>query len=234
VSLPAFSDDRDPPRERTAPGAERGLELRERARGLGPDRLDAWELLTLVLGSRRSGEQALRLLERSDLVELSRSSPRELERSLELSAGEAARVAAAFALGRRVSGHVRPPRGPLRSAVLVHRLLEAELRGLERETFHVLLLDGKHALRRREAISVGTLTTSLVHPREVFRLAVRESAAAVICAHNHPSGDPEPSAEDVEVTRRLIQAGTLLGVPLLDHVVIGEGRFVSLRERMGF
>jgi DNA repair protein RadC len=81
---------------------------------------------------------------------------------------------------------------------------------------------------------VGTLTTSLVHPREVFRSAVREAAAALIAVHNHPSGDPEPSAEDLEVTRRLIEAGRLLGIPLLDHVVVGDGAWVSLRERMPF
>jgi DNA repair protein RadC len=98
----------------------------------------------------------------------------------------------------------------------------------------VLLLDGKHRLKRCEAVSEGTLTTSLVHPREVFRAAVRESAAAVVVVHNHPSGDPEPSLEDLEVTRRLIDVGRLVGVPVLDHVVVGDGRFVSLRERMGF
>lgn len=112
--------------------------------------------------------------------------------------------------------------------------MDPHVRGLERETFHVLALDGKHRLLSRHAVSTGTLTTSLVHPREVFRAAVREGAAAVIAVHNHPSGDPEPSTEDVEVTRRLLEAGQLLGIPLLDHVVIGDARCVSLRERMGF
>jgi DNA repair protein RadC len=122
----------------------------------------------------------------------------------------------------------------MRSPRRVHELVAVELRGLERERFLVLLLDGKHRLKRREVVSEGTLTTSLVHPREVFRPAVRESAAAVVVVHNHPSGDPEPSLEDVEVTRRLIEAGRLLGIPLLDHVVVGDGRFASLRERMSF
>ncbi|MCA9573523.1 MAG: JAB domain-containing protein, partial [Myxococcales bacterium] len=83
-------------------------------------------------------------------------------------------------------------------------------------------------------VSVGTLTTSLVHPREVFGPALSDAAAALIVVHNHPSGDPSPSQEDVEITKRLIEVGRLLGVPLLDHVVVGEGRFVSLRERLDF
>ena len=96
-----------------------------------------------------------------------------------------------------------------------------------------LVLDGKHRLRGIQEVSRGTLTTSLVHPREVFFAAVSMKAAAVIVAHNHPSGDPEPSIEDLEVTRRLVEAGRILGIPLLDHVVLGDDeRFVSLRDRM--
>ena len=122
--------------------------------------------------------------------------------------------------------------GPCSSAAEVFRVMEPQLAGLERERFLVLLLDGKHRLRRIEAVSEGTLTTSLVHPREVFKAAIRETAAAIIAVHNHPSGDPEPSPEDLEVTRRLRRAGRLLGIPLLDHVVVGKGRYVSLRERL--
>jgi DNA repair protein RadC len=193
------------------------------------------ELLALLLGREPEQRAGLReLLRARGLVELSRSLPSELEREHGLRPAEALRLVAAFDLGRRVSGAPPPSRSPLRAPERVFRLLEPELRGLSRETFHVLLLDGKHALLRRELVSVGTLTSSLVHPREVLRPAVREAAAAVICAHNHPSGDPEPSPEDLAVTRRLILAGKTLGIPLLDHVVIGTGRFVSLRDRMSF
>jgi len=128
----------------------------------------------------------------------------------------------------------RPGRPQMRSAESVWRFLVGATRGRDRERFHVLLLDGKHRLIREEVVSEGTLTTSLVHPREVFRSAVREAAAAVVVAHNHPSGDPEPSPEDLEVTRRLVRTGKLLGIPLLDHVVLGDHGFVSLRERMAF
>ena len=193
-------------------------------------------VLAAVLGGPRTSAaaRARELLAETDLLELSRLGPGELSTRFGMPTATAARVAAAFALGRRVEHARRPLRPSMRSPRRVHELVAVELRGLERERFLVLLLDGKHRLKRRELVSEGTLTTSLVHPREVFRPAVRESAAAVVVVHNHPSGDPEPSLEDVEVTRRLIEAGRLLGIPLLDHVVVGDGRFASLRERMSF
>ena len=99
------------------------------------------------------------------------------------------------------------------------------------ETFGLLALDVRHRLKREATISVGCLTSSLVHPREVFQEAVTARAAALVLFHNHPSGDPEPSAEDVALTRRLCSAGTLMGIEVLDHIVLGAGRFVSLKER---
>ena len=95
----------------------------------------------------------------------------------------------------------------------------------------VLLLDGRNCVMRQSRISQGTLNASLVHPREVFRCAVREAAAALVLVHNHPSGDPTPSREDLEITDRLVEAGRVLGIRVLDHVVIAEGRFYSFRER---
>jgi len=194
-------------------------------------RLETAVLLELVGGPARGSERPLRELE---LAELARAGVGELVAERGLGQPGARRLAAAFELGRRLREQRRSPRPSVRSPARVQRLLEDEVRGCEQECFYVLLLDGKHALRRIELVSLGTLTTSLVHPREVFRPAVRAASAAVVCAHNHPSGDPEPSAEDVEVTRRLLESGRLLGVPLLDHVVLGDGRYVSLRERMGF
>jgi DNA repair protein RadC len=198
--------------------------------------LAAPDLIALVLGQpgALAGERAARLLEAGALVELSRAHPRELEQELGLGPRPARRLAAAFSLGRHLARSRRPQRPSMRSAARVHALLGDDLRGLEQETFLVCLLDGKHALRRTAVVSVGTLTTSLVHPREVFRPAVRGAAAAIVCAHNHPSGDPEPSPEDLQITRRLVRAGKLMGIPVLDHVVIGDTRYVSLRERMGF
>jgi DNA repair protein RadC len=143
----------------------------------------------------------------------------------------ASRLAAAFELGRRVERcrGSRRARFPTPRSVWEHVI--PELRGLERERFCALLLDGKHRLLRALLVSEGTLNTSLVHPRDVFGPALREGAGALIVVHNHPSGDPEPSVEDLALTRRLHEAGELLGIPLVDHVVIADGGWVSLRER---
>ena len=123
----------------------------------------------------------------------------------------------------------------IRSAKRVAEMMTPLLQDEVVEVFTVLMLNGKHRIVGMAEVSRGTLTAALVHPREVFGPALRLSSAAVIVVHNHPSGDPEPSAEDVEVTRRLIEVGQVLGVPLLDHVIVGEGgRFTSMRERQGF
>ena len=123
----------------------------------------------------------------------------------------------------------------IRSAKSVADIMMPLLQEEVVEVFTVLLLNGKHRVVGMAEVSRGTLTTALVHPREVFGPALRLSSAAIIVVHNHPSGDPEPSLEDVEVTRRLIAAGRVLGVPLLDHVIVGDaGRFTSLRERLEF
>ncbi|MCC7012529.1 MAG: DNA repair protein RadC [Planctomycetes bacterium] len=168
------------------------------------------------------------------LIEASCASASELAARYGLPRRAAERLEASFALARQLSRARLPERPAIRGPDSVFRLLAAEVRGQQRETFWVLALDGRHRVKQREIVSVGSLTTSIVHPREVFRPAICAAAAAVVCAHNHPSGDPEPSAEDLAVTRRLEQAGALLGIPLLDHVVLGDERFVSLRERVGW
>ena len=195
--------------------------------------LETPDWLALLLGSPRGegDRRAAEILGRRGLLELSRLGAADLVEEFGLPPATATRLVAAFALGSRVERDRRPPRPSMRSARRVYEEVRPRLRGLERETFLALLLDGKHRLRRAVRVSEGTLTTSLVHPREVFRAAVREAAAAVVVAHNHPSGDPEPSREDLEVTRRLREAGLLLGIPVLDHLIVGDGVFVSLRER---
>jgi DNA repair protein RadC len=216
--------------------AEKSGLLRRRAVLEGPDALAVHELVALCLGGVEeiTLADAERLCGRFDLVDLSRATADHLHCAGGVSRASSVRLAAAFALARRLQAAGRRPRPNLRSPARVHDLLSGELRGLAQETFHVLLLDGKHRLRRRERVSEGTLTASLVHPREVFGPAVREGAAALIVVHNHPSGDPEPSAEDLAVTRRLIEVGRILGVPLLDHVVIGDEGYVSIRDRIRF
>ena len=186
------------------------------------------------MGGEHGGAAGALIENAKDLGAIARYSVRRVRLEFGLSRAGSERLTAAFALGRRVERAARHPRASMRTPSLVHELLAPEMRGLERETFHALLLDGKHRLQHVSRVSEGTLTCSLVHPREVFGPALREGAAALIVAHNHPSGDPEPSAEDISVTRRLIEAGRLVGIPLVDHVVIGEGSYVSIRERIRF
>ncbi len=196
--------------------------------------LSCANLIERIAGEGAGDSDPTRPIASSDLPEWARRTPRELCARLGTSLDAAVRVAAAFELGRRVERAVPAVRAPMNAPSLVHAVAAPILRGLDREEFHVLLLDARHRLMRTAHVSTGTLSTSLVHPREVFAPALRESAAAIVVVHNHPSGDPEPSAQDVEVTRRLVQVGVMVGVPLLDHVVIGGDRWVSLRERLSW
>lgn len=142
------------------------------------------------------------------------------------------RLAAALELGRRAE-RARTDlstRLPIDGPVRALHWLAPHFRGERQECFAVLLLDGRHRVKRLVSVGRGTLTASLVHPREVFAPAVREGAAAILVAHNHPSGDPEPSSEDLAVTRRLGRAGQLMGIPLLDHLVVAGSAFRSLRR----
>ena len=212
---------RDGPRERLA---------REGVRGLA----DA-ELLALLLrvGTRESGSVVLagRLLEQSGgLASLAGASTAALERMRGVGPAKAASLLAAFELGRRVASAPLDRGRPIRSPQDVQRHYAPRLRGRLRESFHVLILDGRHRLVAVEEVSVGTLTSSLVHPREVFREAIRSAAAAVLLVHHHPSGDPTPSAEDRAVTDRLAAAGELLGIAVVDHVVVADGGYFSFRE----
>ncbi len=129
---------------------------------------------------------------------------------------------------RRYRGRVpKPVRGPDDVVAIIGRKLQAEAR----EHFVVLLLNARHECTAVETVSIGSLNASIVHPREVFRPAVLASAASIIVVHNHPSGDPEPSEEDISITRRLVQAGEILGIGLLDHIVVARRGVVSLRAR---
>lgn len=192
-------------------------------------------LLARLLGERAiEGDPAGELLATYGLHRLSRLSGEELTQGHALTPGQAGRLEAAFALGRWVERERPDPSPSLARPEAVYRLLAPEVRGEQQESFHALFLDPRHRLKGRQIVSLGTLTSSLVHPREVFAPALRLGAAALIVAHNHPSGDPEPSSEDRAVTRRLLEVGRLVGVPLLDHVVLGHGCWVSLRESMDF
>jgi DNA repair protein RadC len=170
-------------------------------------------------------------LERHDGVAgLARTAPAELRQTAGVGPAKSASLLAALELGRRLATRRLRTGDAIRGPADVHRHFHARLRDTPPERCLVLLLDGRHRVMREVMVSQGTLTASLVHPREVFRPALREAAAAVILVHNHPSGDPTPSREDREVTARLVHVGEILGVPVLDHVIVAESGYVSLRQ----
>jgi len=210
----------------------------------GPDLLSTAELLALIIGSgdAATGHSALdlgrELLAQFDsLRSLADASCAELQRVKGVGPAKATCLMAAFQLAKQIGKEERPIESPTRftsaSQVFEHvrEHLAPEFRDVRKEHFIALLLDGKNRLIKRAQISVGSLNQSIVHPREVFNEAVRQSAAAVILLHNHPTGDPTPSPEDLAVTRRLHEVGELMGIKVLDHIIIGEGEFYSFAEK---
>ena len=206
---------------------------RERLWSLGAAALTTAELLAILLGTGSGGRSVLeiagRLLEVSDgsLRRLAQRPRAELLRAGGVGPTKAARLLAAFELGARTAREERPALPRIREPEDVVRLFDSRLRDLQVEEFHLLALDSQSQVLREVLVTRGLLNSSLVHPREVFRAAIVEAAAGIIVVHNHPSGDPTPSAEDRTVTQQLAAAGRLLDLPLYDHVIIAGDRFLS-------
>ncbi len=210
------------------------MDVRERM-AEGAELSDA-ELVALLLATGTRGADALTLGRRllthlGGMEGLRRSTLAELTRLPGVGQAKATRVLAARELGRRLAAAPLDRGASIRSSRQVAAAYGPRLAHLDRECFYVILLDSKHRKIKEVCVSVGCLDSAIVHPREVFKPAVAESAAAVILVHNHPSGDPTPSAEDRAVTRRLVATAQLLGVDLLDHVIVASQGSVSLRDR---
>ncbi len=210
------------------------LRPRERLLAAGPSGLSDGELLGLLFGIGNREKTAVELAgevisEAGGLHGLYDVSVHELMQVNGIGEAKACIILAAVELGRRI-GQVRNPGRPVISSPAdVERLLRGRIANLDRENFVVVLLNTKNEVIETSTVSVGTLSASLVHPREVFKPAVRASAASVVLAHNHPSGKVEPSREDREVTKRLGEAAGILGIEVLDHVIVGDGYF-SMKE----
>lgn len=217
---------------RELPAAERP---RERILLWGVSAVQNRDLIAVLLNSGTRTMSALGLADRllaefGTLPALAEASIEELSSIPGIGEAKAVRISAACELGRRISSVSETDRPLVRSAADVARLLQGQMRFLDREKFLTVLLDTKHRVIGIPTVSVGHLSGALVHPREVFKAAIRRSSAAIILVHNHPSGDPTPSREDILVTRRLVEAGQLLGIEVLDHVILGGQSYTSLRQ----
>lgn len=209
---------------------------RERLYKLGPEALSNREMLAILLRTGVKGENVLDLAERlladsGGLAGLARLSVHELSQLHGLGQAKAAGLKAALELGKRLASADPASRPVVNSPQDIAHLVMEEMRHLDREHFRVVTLNTKNHVLGISPISVGSLNSSLVHPRECFKEAIRRNSNAIILVHNHPSGDPTPSREDIEVTKRLADGGKILGIEVLDHVVIGDNRYISLKER---
>lgn len=209
---------------------------RERMLRCGPESVSHAELLAILLRTGTRNESALHVAHRvlqtaGSLRQLVDLSVAEFTQIKGIGLAKAVQLKAGMELGRRLvlSRHMEHP--VIQNPRDVADLLSEQLRYLQKEHFVCLFLNTKNHVISRETLSIGSLNAAVVHPREVFRAAIKCSSAAIICAHNHPSGDPSPSPEDIQLTLRLMEAGKIVGIDVLDHIVIGDGRYVSLKEK---
>ncbi|GGD54586.1 RadC family protein [Paenibacillus nasutitermitis] len=209
---------------------------RERLMTVGAEALSHAELLAILLRTGTRSESAVLLASRilkecGSLYGLVDMSIDELTAIRGIGPAKAVQLRAGIELGRRLARSQQNETFTIRKPSDAANFMMEELRYLKKEHFVCLFLNTKNHVIHHETLSVGTLNASLVHPREVFRAAIKCSSASIICMHNHPSGDPTPSPEDITLTRRLVEAGELVGIDVLDHLVIGDNRFISLKEQ---
>jgi DNA repair protein RadC len=209
---------------------------RERLKKFGPQALSGPELLALVIGRGIAGKSALiiaqELLRRfKNIKGISEATIEELSGIGGIGLAKAAQLKACFELGRRQDADDAPQKYELTSPQAVVKAVRGSIQDKAKEHFKLVLLNVRNNILDISTISVGTANASLVHPREVFKKAIAHGASSVVLAHNHPSGNPEPSEDDVRLTQRLVEAGRLLGIEVLDHIIVTTKDFVSFKER---
>lgn len=212
------------------------LRPRERLLAAGASSLSNIELLAILLrtGTRQMSAVELAgqlLVQFNNLPGLMDASVEELATVKGIGPAKVVQIKAALEIGRRLALMPASKRTTIHSPEDVAALVMDDMRHLDREHFKTVFLNTKNQVLGMETISVGTLDSSIVHPRELFKAAIKKSCAGVILVHNHPSGDPTPSREDIEITKRLSQAGGILGISVLDHLIIGDNKFISLKAK---
>ncbi len=209
---------------------------RERLIRQGAESLSNQELLAILLRTGTKQESVLHLANRvlgffEQIQELKNATMEEMMTVKGIGQAKAVQLLAAVELGKRLSQQKTNEKFTIRSPKDAATYLMPDMASLTQEHFVTLFLNVKNQILHKQTIFIGSLNASIVHPREIFREAVKRSAASIICAHNHPSGNPSPSTEDIDVTKRLMEAGRLMGIELLDHVIIGDHQFISLKEK---
>lgn len=210
---------------------------RERLIQCGDEQLTDAELLGIIIrdGTRDNNavDLARKLLsEYGDFRRLGSASISELCKTKGIGPARAAQIKAALAIAKRFSTTLIKPQQQFKCSNEIFNHFHEQLREKKQELFMAVLLDNKNRIIKVESeVTRGSLTSSIVHPREAFKAAIKESAASVVFVHNHPSGDPEPSKEDVQITNRLAEAGNIVGIKILDHIIIGNERYVSFKDR---
>ena len=209
---------------------------RERLQKYGAESLSAQEIIALILGRGISGESVMvtaqRLLGRfGDLKGLSGASLEELSQVKGIGLAKAAQIKAAFELVKRADGQSETTHKPLlKTPEDVYEVVKGSLKGKKKEHFQIIMLDTRRRLIKVSEVSVGSLDSSIVHPREAFREAISACAASVILVHNHPSGDTTPSEDDIMLTKRLAAVGEVIGIEVLDHLIIADSSYLSLKR----
>ena len=210
---------------------------REKLEKYGVKSLSNAELIAVIIRTGHGEDTALDLankllsIDKSGISYLSHAEIAELTQVKGIGLCKAAQIQAAIELGKRIAASMGDEKIKVESPQVVVDLLMEDMRYLKKEHFKTLILDTKNQIISIENISIGNLNASIVHPREVFNIAIRKSANAVILVHNHPSGDPTPSTEDINITHRLIDAGNIIGIKVLDHIIIGDNKYISFKQR---
>jgi DNA repair protein RadC len=236
AELPFRWDD-EPPATHLLPAGEYP---QDRLNRYGPQALALWELLSIVIGSGGGTGAAIELGQSltetyESLQQLYVAGVLELARTPGMTEARAIRIQAALELGRRMMAMTHEPRCRVNTPGDAAELLMPDMMLLEQEHMRLILLNSRHEVISTPTVYKGSLNTAVVRVAEVFKDALRQNAAAIVVSHNHPSGDPSPSPEDIIVTRNCVEAGKLLGIEVVDHVIIGHNRYVSLKERgLGF